>query len=271
MHSHRQFDSPPGSGDLIGQRGSASSTARLLQPFDKSTITITGIELARVLAIIPAATPVAVILGGLLPMLAIDAGCWSLDSRCFKIELSRDFVSLPPRNQFAHGHVMRQSSLDPLDSLPDIPVAGPDSNRSLRLLVRLLRCTQAIKGRFRVLLEDEFGTTLAKWDMIATLARQEEGVTMSRLSKQLMVSNGNVTQVVNRLIDDGLVVRKVNAADRRFASVHLTPKGRKFFDDVARANSRWVEQMLDGISESDVEQLNTLLGTLRRSIDLSPV
>ncbi len=149
------------------------------------------------------------------------------------------------------------------DSLP----ADAQSSQSLRLLIRLLRCTQAVKTQFRVRLDEEFGTTLAKWDMVATLARQANGVTMSQLSKVLMVSNGNVTQVVDRLVEDRLVIRKVNAADRRSATVHLTHKGWEFFESVAGANRRWMDQMLAGISDDDVEKLNGLLGVLRKSID----
>lgn len=150
-------------------------------------------------------------------------------------------------------------------------VAGsaPDeqSNRSMRVLIRLLRCTQAVKNRFRVRLDEEFGTTLAKWDMVATLARRTNGMTMSKLSEALMVSNGNVTQLVNRLIDDGLVTKKVDAEDRRFATVRLTRKGRQLFDSVAAANMRWADQMFEQVSEEEIDGLIQLLGTLRKSIE----
>lgn len=137
----------------------------------------------------------------------------------------------------------------------------------MRVLIRLLRCTQAVKNRFRVRLDEEFGTTLAKWDMVATLARRTNGMTMSKLSEALMVSNGNVTQLVNRLIDDGLVTKKVDAEDRRFATVRLTRKGRQLFDSVAAANMRWADQMFEQVSEEEIDGLIQLLGTLRKSIE----
>jgi len=143
------------------------------------------------------------------------------------------------------------------------------NNRSLRLLIRLLRCTQAVKNRFRVRLDEEFGTTLAKWDMVATLARRTDGMTMSKLSEALMVSNGNVTQLVNRLINDKLVTKKVDAEDRRFAKVRLTRKGRQLFDSVAAANLCWADRMFEQVSEAEIDDLIQLLGTLRKSIESS--
>ena len=61
---------------------------------------------------------------------------------------------------------------------------------------------------------------------------------MSALSESLMVSNGNVTGVVTRLIEDGLVTRTVDQEDRRSATVRLTRKGRDAVLKMAAAHER---------------------------------
>ncbi len=144
-----------------------------------------------------------------------------------------------------------------------------EGTRSLRLLIRLLRCSQAVKNRFRVRLDEEFGTTLAKWDMVATLARGANGMSMSQLSKALMVTNGNVTNVVNRLMREGLVLKRPVAGDRRMSLIHLTTKGWRLFETVADANRDWIARMLHHVSAESVDQLNALLGILSESIELS--
>jgi len=74
-------------------------------------------------------------------------------------------------------------------------------------------------------LRAEFGETLPRFDVMAALARQTTGMTMTDVSRHLMVSNGNVTGIVDRLVTEGLVVRIANAKDRRATFVRLTPKG----------------------------------------------
>ena len=52
---------------------------------------------------------------------------------------------------------------------------------------------------------------------------------MSELSKSLMVSNGNVTGIVDRLVSEGLLVRVPVENDRRASIVRLTEAGEKDF------------------------------------------
>ena len=54
-------------------------------------------------------------------------------------------------------------------------------------------------------------------------------MTMTELSRFLMVSNGNVTGIVDRLVAEGLVVRLAHEGDRRATFVRLTPKGAQQF------------------------------------------
>ena len=54
----------------------------------------------------------------------------------------------------------------------------------------------------------EWGTTLPRFDVMAALSREEHGLRMSDLSSVLRVSNGNVTGIVDRLVEDGLVERR---------------------------------------------------------------
>jgi DNA-binding MarR family transcriptional regulator len=82
-----------------------------------------------------------------------------------------------------------------------------------------------------------------------------------------MVSAGNVTQLVGRLAKEGLVVRKVQGNDRRYAKAILTKNGRAVFRDIASANERWIDQSLRYMNSADVAQLVILLKKLRQSID----
>jgi DNA-binding MarR family transcriptional regulator len=158
----------------------------------------------------------------------------------------------------------RSMFAEPLDG-------APHSKQSLRLWLKLLGCTVIVEKRLRARLDEEFATTLPRFDVLAALERHPEGLRMSALSEFLMVSNGNVTGVVSRLIDDGLVTRTVDRADRRSATVRVTRKGREAFLKMAAANERWMDDMFADLSAAQIEQLMRLLGQVRRSIDAHTV
>jgi DNA-binding MarR family transcriptional regulator len=144
---------------------------------------------------------------------------------------------------------------------------APHSKTSLRLWLRLLSCSMIIERRIRARLEEEFETTLPRFDVLAALEREPDGLTLSQLSAALLVSNGNVTGIVNRLIDELLVVRTFESDDRRVATVRLTRKGREAFQRMARAHEQWIDKMFSGLSEAQMEQLMKLLAQVRHSID----
>jgi NAD(P)-dependent dehydrogenase (short-subunit alcohol dehydrogenase family)/DNA-binding MarR family transcriptional regulator len=112
--------------------------------------------------------------------------------------------------------------------------ARPPSKQRLRLWLRLLRSSRAIEARLRERLRTKFAITLPQFDVMATLARYENGITMTELSRHLMVSNGNVTGIIDRLAAEKLVLRQAPATDRRSYIVRLTPKGVVQFSAIAK-------------------------------------
>ena len=83
---------------------------------------------------------------------------------------------------------------------------------------------------------------------MAALARKATGMTMTELSRFLMVSNGNVTGIIDRLVADGMVVRLAHAGDRRATFVQLTRKGAQQFAAMAKAHEGWVGEILAGVT-----------------------
>ena len=77
--------------------------------------------------------------------------------------------------------------------------ASAAAKARLRLWIRMLRLTRAIESELRENLRTEFSATLPRFDVMAALYRFPRGMILSELSRYLMVSNGNVTGIVNRL------------------------------------------------------------------------
>ena len=84
----------------------------------------------------------------------------------------------------------------------------PLSKQRLRLWLRLLRAARGIEGELRERLRKEYAITMPQFDVMAALARKQGGMNMTELSRMLMVSNGNVTGIIDRLAAEKLVLRQ---------------------------------------------------------------
>src|SRR5213592_3909816 len=152
------------------------------------------------------------------------------------------------------------SSSDPESRLNDADHAA------LKLWLRLLTCTTLIERRIRAGLHRQFRMTLARFDLMAQLARAPEGLKMGELSRRLMVTGGNVTGLTDQLVAEGLVVRRGIPGDRRAYNVRLTPKGKRQFDAMAVEHEQWIIGLLDGIPASERDALYESLGHLKSTM-----
>lgn len=165
---------------------------------------------------------------------------------------------------------MESKHQGPLDAETIADERPGDHKSELRLWLRLLTCTTLIENEVRRRLRDRFDTTLPRFDLMAQLDRMPNGMTLGELSRRMMVSNGNVTGLVDRLAAQGLVQRVPDSRDRRVQFVKLTAEGRRSFRAMARENARWVADIFAGLGADDISDLMRLLastkGSTRRAI-----
>lgn len=133
------------------------------------------------------------------------------------------------------------------------------SKRRLKLWIRLLGVTRAAENSLRDYLRVDHDTTLPRFDVMAALYRRREGVTMSELSRMLLVSNGNATAVVDRLERDGLVRRTPSETDRRTVFVALTEAGLARFEALAAGHEAEVDRLFAHLSDEDLDNLTRIL------------
>ena len=157
---------------------------------------------------------------------------------------------------------------EPPKAVADLESRAHDAHHdSLRLWLRLLTCTQLIEGSVRSRLRRDFATTLPRFDLLAQLERNAQGLKMGELSRRMMVTSGNVTGITDQLVDEGLVKRVDMPDDRRAYLVKLTPAGKRAFDRMAAAHERWVIELLGGLSGNEREQLAKLLAKVKRHVN----
>ena len=143
---------------------------------------------------------------------------------------------------------------------PGLSSGGKDR---LRLWIRLLRASRTIEAELRERLRKEFDTTLPRFDVMAALFRSPEGMLMSDLSRFLLVSNGNVTGIVGRLVSEGLVTRSRRNGDRRTSMVRLTQAGEGLFRTMASAHERWIGELLGTVGDEETRRLAAMLKGFR--------
>lgn len=158
---------------------------------------------------------------------------------------------------------------DALARAPDSR-AEPNSKQRLRLWLRLLSCANLVERDLRVRFREHFESTLPRFDVLAMLERAGDGITMGELSRRLMVSNGNVTGLVDRLERQGLIRRWPSPEDSRVWLVALTDRGRAAFETMAAEHERWVDAAFDCLSGEEVDTLLSLLTRVKQFNDRAP-
>jgi DNA-binding MarR family transcriptional regulator len=144
--------------------------------------------------------------------------------------------------------------------------APEDHKAELRLWLRLLSCTNLISTEVRRRLRTQFDVTLPRFDLLAQLDREKEGLRLGELSKRMMVTNGNVTGLVERLMKEGLIRRGTVDGDRRVGLVTLTRAGRAAFSRMAAAHELWLAELFADLAPADIDLLMKGLAGVRRSV-----
>ncbi len=153
----------------------------------------------------------------------------------------------------------------PLDRETAAALRPGDHKMELRLWLRMLTCSTLIESGVRKRLRESFDVTLPRFDLMAQLDRTPGGLTLGALSQRMMVSNGNVTAIVEALVAQGMVDRTPSPRDRRAHLVSLTPEGRRSFRQMATAHEGWIAEAFGGLTTREVEALMALLAKAKLS------
>jgi DNA-binding MarR family transcriptional regulator len=142
-----------------------------------------------------------------------------------------------------------------------------EGRAALRTWLRLLACTNTIEKHLQSQLRRKFESTLPRFDVLAELDAAEtqlgHGISMSGLSQRLMVTNGNVTGLVEQLVKERLVTRSTDPNDRRSQFVRLTKAGKRAFDLMVPEHRVWVEKIFAHLSPQEHTAMYEVLGKLK--------
>jgi len=159
-------------------------------------------------------------------------------------------------------------------SRPEVGLRGAREVQATRVWLRLYSCTNLIERALQRGLRVQFGTTLPRFDLLAQLeAAERQGtpwLTLSELSRRLMVSNGNLTGLTTRMVRERLVSRSTSPDDARTQLVRLTSRGRQAFSRQARQVRRWLGRWFAALSDREVAGLAAGAAKLKRAVEGPP-
>lgn len=130
----------------------------------------------------------------------------------------------------------------------------------------MLACTTLVSGKLRTRFREQFEFTLPRFELLAQLDREVGGLSQGELSKRLMVSAGNITPILNRLIEEGYVERSSSTLDRRVQIVCLTVEGRKKFRRMAKKHGQWLSEIFAGLDRKEIAALDRQLTKLKAQL-----
>lgn len=147
------------------------------------------------------------------------------------------------------------------------PPAAPDS-LSLSLWLQLMKSSKAVEAAVSARFRAEFDQSLARFDVLSQLYRMDgRRGTVGQIAGQVMASGGNITALIHRMVEDGLVVRSTSPVDRRSSEVTMSPAGLALFLRMADAHRTWVQEALEPMPEREKKLLVDLLRQLRQIVD----
>jgi len=108
--------------------------------------------------------------------------------------------------------------------------------------------------------------TLARWRVLSTLTASN-GRSIGQLASFMVMEQPALSRVIDQMERDRLVVRRLASEDNRVVRVYLTAAGRHKFEEIRPLEIRHYKNVIDGIDQSDLEQLSGLLHTVWQNIE----
>lgn len=88
---------------------------------------------------------------------------------------------------------------------------------------------------------------------------EKKDMKVSEISKQLNITSPSVTQIINKLEKDDIVLRNIDPSDRRAVNIRLTNKGMKVVAEAKAVLSDTFVGLIDFLGEEDSQRLAVLL------------
>ena len=133
---------------------------------------------------------------------------------------------------------------------------------ALDVFVKLTRASNSVSSATSSSITDA-GLTTSQFAVLEVLYHAGP-LCLTEIAHKILTTGGNLTLVVKNLEKRGLVQRKQSADDRRFFSLHLTPKGKSLIAEVFPKQAAQIARVIGTLSaeeQAELARLSKKLGT----------
>ena len=142
-----------------------------------------------------------------------------------------------------------------------------ESKNSVRLWLHLIKCTKQLEQEMSDRFRESYDSSFSRFDVLAHLSQAgKAGLSTSLLAAHLLASKGNITRLLDRMEQDGLLERKLSSTDRRVSNIYLSAQGAELFERMAADHEAWAHELFKTTSASEKEELLRLLKQIREPL-----
>lgn len=135
-----------------------------------------------------------------------------------------------------------------------------DEVEAMQAATSIMRAQQIVLARVDEALRP-WGLTFARYEVLVLLYFSRQGqLPLGKMGARLMLHQASITNLIDRLVQQGYVEREPHPSDRRTTLATLTEKGRGIMEDATRA----VVQARIGVAELTPREASDLHRTLRK-------
>jgi DNA-binding MarR family transcriptional regulator len=106
------------------------------------------------------------------------------------------------------------------------------------------------------------GLSILHFHVLGILLRSGT-LSVSEIGKRLNVSKPNMTPLIERLVQEGMVVRNPDPKDRRVIKIAITKEGRGLMESGRKRLQGEMERVFRIFTDEEMKQLSEALGTLK--------
>ena len=147
--------------------------------------------------------------------------------------------------------------------MSDEPMHQPSAD-AMRAWLRFLRLNQRITRLAARVMRDK-GLSVPQFDVLSTLS-EREGVTQQDIAERLYVTKGNISGLIDRMAEAGLVERRALPNDRRSHALYITPLGREALARGDALQREMIARTLGQLPDAEIRALYEILGRWRDKV-----
>jgi DNA-binding MarR family transcriptional regulator len=149
----------------------------------------------------------------------------------------------------------------------ELKQARPIRTPHEQAVLGLMRTSRAIEESWLLYLKRTEGISISHYNILRILrGARPDGVKSSDIADRMIYRDPDVTRLVDRMVEQGLVRRDRDSDDRRVVLVSITEAGLALLERLDGPVERYLSAVMAGLSPQKLRELCVLLDQVRAGI-----